>query len=201
MLHTVDPLTRSLDTSTIKVDTLTVTVRGKNNKGEWITDSVDIEKTIEINPQRENFGGVTEVPTQTSSGEPLLIGDYFLANENIGSEYIKGEIYEYTITGWERSTNGDLVMTLFDSFAELANDVDSTILGNAVIKKLVAMDAVIKNLQAQNLKVGVGDGSTGGFRFRAMSDRDMDGGNIPVFRCHVRQQETVRGGGYRNRWG
>ena len=36
-------------------------------------------------------------------------------------------------------------------------------------------------LKAENVTAGTGNGSTGGFRFRAMSDRDMDGGNIPVF--------------------
>ena len=55
---------------------------------------------------------------------------------------------------------------------------------------LASYNAFIVNLKAVNVTAGYGNGSTGGFRFRAMSDRDMDGGNIPCIRCHVRQQET-----------
>ena len=46
---------------------------------------------------------------------------------------------------------------------------------------LASYNAFIVNLKAVNVTAGYGNGSTGGFRFRAMSDRDMDGGNIPVF--------------------
>jgi hypothetical protein len=46
---------------------------------------------------------------------------------------------------------------------------------------LASYNAFIVNLKAVNVTAGYGNGSTGGFRFRAMSDRDMDGGNIPIF--------------------
>ena len=73
-------------------------------------------------------------------------------------------------------------MTMFDDFAELKNDYDSAVIGAAVIKKLVAIDAFIKNLQAQNLKAGAGTGVAGsGFRFRAQTDSVGDGTNVPVF--------------------
>ena len=43
-------------------------------------------------------------------------------------------------------------MTLFDDFADLANDVESTV-GNAVIKKLVAIEAFVENLKVQMFEV------------------------------------------------
>lgn len=46
---------------------------------------------------------------------------------------------------------------------------------------LASYNAFIVNLKAVNVTAGYGNGSTGGFRFRAMSDRDMDGSNSPVF--------------------
>ena len=129
-----------------------------------------------------NLGGRDTVPTPITEGRPLMLGDYFLWANETGGGYTKGEIYEYNGTGWVKSTNGNLVMTLFDDFAELKNDYDTAVIGAAVIKKLVAIDAFIKNLKAQNLSAGVGDGTAGsGFRFRAMQDQYMAGGNNPVF--------------------
>jgi len=47
-------------------------------------------------------------------------------------------------------------------------------------------------LKAVNVTAGYGNGSTGGFRFRAMSDRDMDGGNIPVFDVMYNSDELFK---------
>jgi len=131
-----------------------------------------------------NFGGVKLVPATTPDGESLATGDYFLWADDSTATYTKGQIYVYNVSSWREATedagDGDLVMTLFDSFANLDNDVDSSVIGNAVIKKLVAIDAFIQNLQAENLKAGTGDGTTG-FRFRAQSHEDMAVGADPVF--------------------
>lgn len=140
-----------------------------------------------------NFGGVTVVPDHnTLNVGALMKGDYFLwagdpkpKDDSAVPPYdamVKGEVYEYNGTRWTKSDNGDLIMTLFDSFADLANDVDSAVIGLAVIKKLVAIDAFIKNLVAENLQAGSGTGLAGsGFRFRAKSDKDGDGTSNPVF--------------------
>ena len=125
-------------------------------EGKTYSDVISLPLVYTGDKTPHNFGGVDYVPTETPSGEALVVGDYFLWADTTtvidGFTYQKGVIYEYDGTAWEVSTNGDLVMTLFDSFADLANDVDSTIIGNAVIKKLVAIDAFIKNLVTQNLR-------------------------------------------------
>jgi cytoskeletal protein CcmA (bactofilin family) len=116
-------------------------------------------KVADGTPAACNFGGVTELPTETTDGEPLVTGDYFLVNTTfIDSEitYTKGHIYEYNGTSWDDSDNGNLVMTLLDDFADISNDVDDTVIGNAVIKKLIALEAVIATLQAQLIEITTG---------------------------------------------
>lgn len=157
------------------------------------TSSLAISVIIAGGEVPHNFGGITTVPDHnTLNVGALMKGDYFLwagdpkpKDDSAVPPYdamVKGEIYEFTGTRWSKSSNGDLVMTLFDSFADLANDVDSAVIGLAVIKKLVAIDAFIKNLVAENLQAGSGTGLAGsGFRFRAKSDKDGDGTSNPVF--------------------
>jgi len=151
-LTAIDEYSISIDAEDVTVDSLTVQV----SDGTYIA-YVAIVKVADGQPAPYNFGGVTTVPTETPTGEPLVAGDYFLWAATTTGTYTKGVIYEWSGSAWVESTNGDLVMTMFDSFADLANDVDSTVIGNAVIKKLVALDAVVQNLVAQNLKVGTGD--------------------------------------------
>ena len=168
---------KTLDISTVTSDSITIGV----TVGLY-SALVGIVKVADGVPAPCNFGGVTAVPTETPDGDPLVAGDYFLWATTTGGGHTKGVIYEYSGTAWAESTNGDLVMTLFDSFADLANDVDSTVIGNAVIKKLVALDAIVKNLLAENLKAGAGDGTaSSGFRFRAQTDSAGDGTDVPVF--------------------
>ena len=71
-----------------------------------------------------------------------------------------------------KSTNGNLVMTLFDDFAELKNDYDSAVIGAAVIKKLVAIDAFIEELGTKEITV-TEDG------FIATADFTVDGNGKP----------------------
>lgn len=148
-------------TKVVEVDTVTansvVVTASVLFGGVTYSDMVTLEKVADGKPAPMNFRGVTSVPTETPDGEPLVKGDYFLWAGTTTEDYTKGKIYEYSGSAWVESTNGDLVMTMFDSFADLANDVDSTVIGNAVIKKLVALDAVVQNLVAQNLRVKEGD--------------------------------------------
>ena len=160
--------------------------------GEF-SSSIAISVIVSGGEEAVNMGGVTVVPDHdTLDVGALRKGDYFLwagdpkpKDDSAIPPYdamVKGEIYEYSGTRWVKSSNGDLIMTLFDSFADLANDVDSAVLGNAVIKNLVSINAFIQNLVAENLQAGAGTGLLGsGFRFRAKSDRDGDGTNVPVF--------------------
>jgi hypothetical protein len=132
----------------------------------------------------ENIGTVTALPTSVD-GEPLGAGDYFLVGADFtegATTYLKGQIWEYTGAAWAISTDQSKAMSLLGDFADLDVDVESTVIGNAVIKKLVAIDAVIKTLLAQNITAGPGDGTAAsGFRFRAMSDVNHAGGDNPVF--------------------
>ena len=125
------------------------------------SSQVTLSKVADGKPAPYNFGSVTIVPTETPLFEPLVVGDYFLwafpdPEPPLENTHTYGAIYEYTGTTWIESTNGDLVMTMFDSFAELANDVDSTVIGNAVIKKLVAINAFIETLSASEIKLLTG---------------------------------------------
>ena len=172
---------RTLDTSTVAGEFVTLTITASYG-GTSYSATYTVKKVYQ-NPVPHNFEGMTVVPTDYD-GEPLIAGDYFLWAGETDGTYTKGKIYIHTGMGWrtETSSDGNLVMTLFDDFSSLANDVDETVIGNAVIKKLVAIDAFIKNLKAQNLSAGNGDGTSGsGFRFRAMQDQYMTGGNNPVF--------------------
>ena len=116
-------------------------------------DRVQIDVVADGLPAPCNFGGVTEVPSTTPDGEPLVAGDYFLWATTTTASYTKGEIYEYDGTGWVLSSNGNLVMTMFDDFADLANDVEETVIGHAVIKKLVAIEAWIEYLMTKDLTI------------------------------------------------
>jgi len=110
----------------------------------------------ELRPSRHNFGGRTTLPTADPNGNPLIAGDYFLASDTFvdgGITYEKAKIYEWNGTGWFESANTNLVMTVFDDFADVANDVDETVIGNAVIKKLVAISAFINNLKVKIFEV------------------------------------------------
>lgn len=162
--------------------------------GEF-SSSIAISVIVSGGEEAVNMGGVTVVPDHdTLDVGALRKGDYFLwagdpkpKDDSAIPPYdamVKGEIYEYSGTRWVKSSNGDLIMTLFDSFADLANDVDSAVLGNAVIKNLVSINAFIQNLVAENLQAGAGTGLSGsGFRFRAMSDDYSQQGSpkVPVF--------------------
>jgi hypothetical protein len=131
-------LSRTIDVSTLLDGTLSFyLVAPVVFGGVTYTAQLGVTVVADGKPAPYNFGGVTSVPTETPNGEPLVKGDYFLwATDNVAvrtdvvypvdeDALIKGEIYEYEKTTddkWEKSTNGDLVMTMFDSFSDLAND-------------------------------------------------------------------------------
>lgn len=144
---------KRLDCALIASDSITITASITEN-GKTYTSTQAIAVVQPTVYDVVNFGMVTiEAPTETTDGEPLSKGDYFLWGGATTTTYTKGAIYEYTGSTWVESTNGDLVMTMFDSFADLANDVDDTVIGNAVIKKLVANKAFIDNLMTQDLEI------------------------------------------------
>ena len=147
-----DQYKRILDCSLVSGNSTLITV-AITYGGNTYPAYVGLSKVKDGLPAPQNFRGVTSVPTETPLGEPLMAGDYFLWAGTTTSSYTKGEIYEYNGSTWELSSNGDLVMTMFDSVANLANDVGSATIGNAVIKKLVAIEAYIEALTALYLKL------------------------------------------------
>jgi len=166
-----DPYKRILDCSLVAGESTLITVSITYGEQTY-TGYVGISKVKDGLPAPQNFRGVTSVPTQTPLGEPLVAGDYFLWAGETTPSYLKGAVYEYDGTTWGISSNGDLVMTLFDSFADLANDVESTVIGIAVIKKLIALDASVEVLQTLLLEL-----SEGGAIYHGYS---ADGSTPPV---------------------
>lgn len=177
-----DDYSRTLDCSTVSADSVTITITATIGVHTY-SASIGVQRVFgTIVPA--NLHTVTELPTSVG-GEPLANGDYFLAGATFtegATTYTKGEIWEYQNGSWALSTDQSKAMSLLGDFADLEVDVDSTVIGNAVIKKLIALDAVIKTLLAQNITAGSGDGTaSSGFRFRAMSDVNHAGGDNPVF--------------------
>lgn len=152
---TGDPLKKKIDCSTVEDNPLEVVISAGG-----LTTSVVIHSSYTGSVARVNLGGVSEVPEMTLYGEPLMAGDYFLWTGESGEQFKKGRIYEKTDTGWTESDNGDLAMTLFDSFADLVkenpNAVDEGVMSNLVIGKLAALEAFIQKLFAEQIKINNG---------------------------------------------
>ncbi len=147
--------------------------------------SVAIEVIVSGGDTPHNFGGIKYIPETAPDGGALLEGDYFLwADETKtidGKEYEKAEAYVWDKTGWNKTADGDLIMSLLDSYDKLEDD-NETVLAFQVIKRLVSTNAFIQNLVAENLQAGAGTGLAGsGVRFRAKSDKYGDGMSNPVF--------------------
>jgi len=177
-----DDYSKTLDCSTVSLDSLTITITA-TIEGVTYSASIGVQRVWgTIVP--ENLGTVTALPTSVS-GQPIASGDYFLVGTTFtegATTYTKGEIWEYNGTAWILSTDKAKAMSLMADFADLEVDVASLVMANAVIKKLVAIDAMVKTLLAQNITAGPGDGTaSSGFRFRAMSDEDLTGADNPVF--------------------
>lgn len=152
-----------VDAHSVKFDTLDVDVESLTIQVEAgaFSASLTIVKLADGKPAPINFGGVDYVPTETPSGEALVVGDYFLwantTQEINGIVYKKGQVYEYNGNSWAVSSNGDLVMTILNSYAELDDD-DETVLPFQVIKTMVAIKAFVKELFAQFIKLHEGGG-------------------------------------------
>lgn len=166
-LTQIDSTTYSMDCSTVSVPSISVTADATYDGKDYTSSVVIVVEKALLAPV-DNFAGTTLVPEESLDGGDLLKGDYFLwtgvttathpkvEHEVDEDALVYGEIYEYERTSpgmWQKSINGDLVMTLFDSFAKLDVDVESTVIGNAVIKRLIAINAFIKNLKVVNLDV------------------------------------------------
>lgn len=159
-----DQYKRILDCSLVSGDSTLITVVITYG-GNTYTAYVGLSKVKDGLPAPQNFHGVASVPSKTALDEPLVKGDYFLwsaSNAPAGATVdpviaypalIKGEIYEYNGTSWVKSSNGDLVMTMFDSIADLPDDVDSSVMGLAVIKKLVAVKGWIDELFSNYIEI------------------------------------------------
>ena len=150
---------------------------------------IKIAKKKDRKLDASNLGLITNgdpTPTVGKDGVPLVAGDYFMWGNPTTStpdERKKGAVYIYQTDGtWLEDTEGTKTMSMLAQFADIANDVESSVMGNAIIKKLVAIDAVVENLVAQNMKAGLGTGlASSGFRFRAQTDSVGDGSNVAVF--------------------
>ena len=151
----------------------------------------------------------TACPTQSKEGLGLIPGDYFTAGAQFvdgGVTYKKGYAYQYTGSGWtvldltDEANSSKALQCLSDLMTSGVNVTDSTASIWGWFENLVAQDAVIQNLIAQNLKVGT-YGS--GFSFRALTDDgngnkifDVSYGSSSLFRVDISTGKIYFGSGF-----
>jgi hypothetical protein len=128
---------------------------------------IKIAKKKDRKLDASNLGLITNgdpTPTVGKDGAPLVAGDYFMWGNPTTStpdERKKGAVYIYQTDGtWLEDTEGTKTMSMFAQFADIANDVESSVMGNAIIKNLVAIKAFIEELGTKEIAVKE-DGSVG----------------------------------------
>ena len=150
------------------------------------TEYTNVSAVIVIAKQRDraleasNLGLITTGgdPTIGKEGAPLVAGDYFMWGQATASSpnvRKKGAVYIRQVDGsWLEDSDGTKTMSMFAQFAGLPEDTEDTVIGNAIVKNLAVIKAFIERLEAENITAGTGNGTTGGFRFRAKSRTDLD---------------------------
>lgn len=137
--------------------------------------------------EAENLGiAMTETPKTSRQGLNLTVGDYFVCGALFTEDektYQPGYAYIYTGSAWTEMSladeaNAEKAIDLLSSLVSAEIQIPSSNSAYSVwqwTKNLVALNAVIQNLTAMNLKVGT-HGT--GFSFRALTD---DGNGNKVF--------------------
>lgn len=150
------------------------------------TEYTNVSAVIVIAKQKDraleasNLGLITTGgdPKIGNEGAPLVAGDYFMWGQaTVSSPNVrkKGAVYIRQVDGsWLEDSNGTKTMSMFAQFAGLPEDTEDTVIGNAIVKNLAVIKAFIERLEAENITAGTGNGTTGGFRFRAKSRTDLD---------------------------
>ena len=158
----------------------------------------------------ENLGVATAAtPTTSKEGLGLIPGDYFIVGSEFtedGVTYRKGFAYYYTGSGWaildlsDPDNSDKALQCLSDLMTSGVNVTDSTASIYGWFQNLVAQDAVVQNLIAQNLRVGT-YGS--GFSFRALTDDgngnkvfDVSYGSSSLFRVDISTGKIYFGSGF-----
>jgi hypothetical protein len=198
-LNTVvgEDYSRTLDCSTVSADSVTITITATVGSHTY-SASIGVQRVFgTIVPA--NLHTVTALPTSVGD-EPLANGDYFLVGATFtegATTYVKGQIWEYQNSSWVLSTDQSKAMSLLGDFADLEVDVESTVMNNAIIKKLIALDVTVQNLQAQNLRVREG---TAGLPSILSFDGIDDYVSIPYNSALYPTQLRVEVSGYRTDW-
>ncbi|MGI6176796.1 MAG: carbohydrate-binding protein, partial [Christensenellales bacterium] len=100
-----------------------------------------------------------------------------LDNTSDGTAEVYGEAYVYNGEEWVATEESDALAMTYKDALELAELSQKTIYASKIFTDLlVANEGFITNLETQNITAGTGDGTTGGFRFRAKSRTDL---NLP----------------------
>lgn len=122
------------------------------------------------------YRGVQKKATKEEIDVPSpQIGDVVLLdntdNEDAG---IYGEAHVYDGEKWVATEDSDALAMTYKDALELAELSEKTIYASKIFTDLlVANKGFITNLEAENITAGTGDGTTGGFRFRAKSRTDL----------------------------
>lgn len=102
-----------------------------------------LETEFSANPTYSMVDSYEQIPFNPKRG------DYFLCNFD-SEQYSKGMIYSFNGEGWRLDNSPEKIMaTMDDALSILSNARDTNIPAVAFCQKLVAMNAVIKNLATQ----------------------------------------------------
>lgn len=135
----------------------------------YCDSKTDLEAEFSANPTYSKIDSLSQIPASPK------YGDYFLCNFD-SEQYSKGMIYTYNGTSWALDNSPEKIMsTMDDALSILSNANDSNIPAVAFCQKLVAMNALIKNLATQVITLQQGgiiqsenfDTSTDGFQIKA----------------------------------
>ncbi|MFA5706588.1 MAG: hypothetical protein WDA41_09560 [Candidatus Neomarinimicrobiota bacterium] len=89
-----DPLSRILDSSSVVLDSIFVSVSMEYG-GETYTATTSVMKISEGQPVPQPLGALSEAPTQTPDGDPLVYGDHFTWDATDSGIFEWGHSYVY----------------------------------------------------------------------------------------------------------
>ena len=138
--------------------------------------------------EAENLGiAMTETPKTSRQGLNLTVGDYFVCGALFTEDektYQPGYAYIYTGSAWTEMSladeaNAEKAIDLLSSLVSAEIQIPSSNSAYSVwqwTKNLVVLNAVVDNLVAKKLKVGLGNETTGFYL-------KIEDGNPPIIIC------------------
>lgn len=144
-----------------------------NNKRSSITRISNIQL---VKSPNASYRGTIEAEDKDDLLNKVVspeVGDIVLLDNTEEESGIYGETYVYNGDEWEATEASDALSLSYKDALELAKETG---------KKIYSAEIYANLIVTKNLIAGEGDGtSNSGFRFRAMTDKEGDGSNVPVF--------------------